>query len=246
MIYLKKRAAYLLMAIAAAVPAAVTAQQKESIYGDAAKADVKLDYVYTLEDAFRQSRQQKKPIFFNCFADWAVPCHGMNKLVFSDEEIGEFMNRNFVNLFMDLSDKKNSSIAHRYKVKSFAHYLVLDADGNILLRITRGMPKDEFKEAVSRALNPKTTLPGSEKIYRSGKRGKKELLNYLNVLSLAGEDSLFTEVNKEYMTVLPEKEYSRAENWMPVTSTIDGRDNPAYNYLVEHKADFVKNNGEER
>ncbi len=41
-------------------------------------------------------------------------------------------------------------------------------------------------------------------------------------------------------------EYARSENWVPVTSMVDGRDNPVYKYMVEHKADFVKNNGEEK
>ena len=63
------------------------AQQGESMYGDVVKADVKMKYVYTLEDAFSQSRKTGKPIFFNCFADWAIPCHGMNKEVFSNKEI---------------------------------------------------------------------------------------------------------------------------------------------------------------
>lgn len=242
MIKIKKHAAVLFMAIS--LSGVAYAQQKESVYGDAVKADVKLNYVYTLEDAVTQSRLQKKPIFFNCFADWAMPCHSMNQLVFSDKEIGDFMNKNFVNLFMDLSEKKNKSIAKRYKVSSFAHYLVLDADGNILLRISGGMPKDDFKKAVSRALNPKTTLPGSEKIYNSGKRGKKELLNYLNALSLAGKDSLFKIVNKQYMDILSKKEYSRPENWLSVTSSVDDRENPIFKYIIDNKKEFCKNNGE--
>ena len=76
-------------------------------HGDVVKADVKMKYVYTLEDAFSQSRKTGKPIFFNCFADWAIPCHGMNKEVFSNKEFCDYMDKNFVCLFMDLSIREN-------------------------------------------------------------------------------------------------------------------------------------------
>ena len=43
------------------------------MYGDRVKADVKLNYVYTLDEALARARAEKKPIFFNCFADWPFP-----------------------------------------------------------------------------------------------------------------------------------------------------------------------------
>ncbi len=221
------------------------AQQTESIYGDVTKADVKMQYVYTMEEAFKQAREQKKPIFFNCFADWAIPCHGMNKFVFSDEKFCNYMNKHFINLFMDVSRGENKSIAQKYDIQTFAHFLVLNSDGDVLLRISGGRQKEELQRNVALALNPKTTLPGAEEIYRSGKRGKKEVFNYMNVLALAGNnEELFKKVNDEYMAMLSPKEYSRAENWTSFTSTIADRHSERFAYLIQHKKDFVKQNGE--
>ena len=222
------------------------AQQGESMYGDVVKADVKMKYVYTLEDAFSQSRKTGKPIFFNCFADWAIPCHGMNKEVFSNKEFCDYMDKNFVCLFMDLSKRENESIAKKYEVKSFAHYLVLDSDGNVVLRIVGGMRLPDFQYAVVRALSPKTSLVGTEKLYQSGKRDKKTLANYLEALNLAHKTDQFKAVGKEYMAMLKPKEYAKAENWKVFTSWIPDRKSDNYKYLVEHKADFVKNVGAEK
>ncbi|MDE6820892.1 MAG: DUF255 domain-containing protein [Bacteroides acidifaciens] len=111
------------------------AQQAESVYGDAVKADVKMNYVYTMEEAFKKARELNKPIFFNCFADWAMPCHLMNKAVFSDREFCDYMDKHFVNLFIDVTQGENTDIAKKYDVQYFAHFLILDSDGNVLLRI---------------------------------------------------------------------------------------------------------------
>ncbi len=219
------------------------AQQSESVYGDVVKADVKMNYVYTMEEALRQARLQDKPIFFNCFADWAVPCHAMNKEVFSNQEFCDYMNENFINLFMEMTSKEGKPIAEQYNVQAFAHYLVLDKDGNLLLRIVGGKPANEFKECIKLALNPKTSLPGSEAIYKSGKYGKKELYNYSRVLRLAGENERFREIAKEYMALLNNKERFKAENWDAFSSQVNEQDGELFKFLIANKDKFVKQNG---
>lgn len=245
---MKKRFYHLLtfMLVLAMSQLSIQAQQKESVYGDAVKADVKMNYVYTMEEAFKLSREQNKPIFFNCFADWALPCHAMNKYVFSDPKFCDYMDKHFINLFMDLGREENKPIGKKYNIRSFAHYLILNADGEILLRILGGKEKEEFQRCVALALNPKTTLPGAEKIYNSGKKGKKEVFNYLTVLRLADDKEQLPKINKEYMAMLSPKEYSRPENWISFTSTITDRNSENFAYLIENKKEFTKKNGEKK
>lgn len=54
----------------------VVSVKAQSIYGDKVKTDVKMKYIYSFEEALKKAREVNKPIFVNCFADWAVPCHG--------------------------------------------------------------------------------------------------------------------------------------------------------------------------
>ena len=190
------------------------------------------------------SRAEKKPIFFNCFADWAIPCHGMNKYVFSDAEFADYMNRNFVNLYIDVSKRANAAVAKRYDIRRFAHFLVLDADGNILLRIVGGKKLPEFKEDVMRALSPKTSLPGLEAAYKKGKRDKKTLLAYLYDLNLADDKEQFDKVAQEYVATLKPKDYAKSENWFVVSKLITDRESLLYKNLLDNKEEFVKNNGQ--
>ena len=153
----------------------VCAQQGPSTYadGDSLAALVKMNYVYSFEEALAKARQTGKPIFFNCFADWARPCHGMNGQVFSNQAFCNWMDKNFVCLFVDVTKPDNRHLAQRYGVSTFAHYLVLNADGEVVHRIVGGATLPDFQDRVALALNPKTSLRGTREAYDKGDRSKK-------------------------------------------------------------------------
>lgn len=234
---------HILIAAFGIISIASFAQQPESVYGDKVKADVKMKYVYSLEEAFDLSVQTKKPIFVNCFADWAMPCHGMNMHVFSNQEFADYMDKNFVCLFLNMPTETGKAFAKRYSVDSYAHYLVLNSDGEILLRISGGSALPEFQEMVALALNPATNLIGATKAYNEGKRDKETLRNYLKILELAFDTQTYRTVDSTYIKLLSPEEYALKENWRPFTIMIDDYKHEYYKYLTAHKADFVAENG---
>ena len=215
----------------------------QSMYGDEVKADVRMKYVYSFEEALKRAKEEKKPIFFNCFADWAVPCHAMNKLVFSDQKFADWMDKHFVNFFIDVTTKEGKPFAKKYDVKFQAHYLVLDSNGEILYRIVGGVKLPEFQQLLAQALNPKTTLPEMNRRYESGERGVKFLRDYAKVLDVADEREKANLVTDEFFTKLKKSEWCKAENWDLYCKKVRGLDDEMFRFVVEHKKDFVKQNG---
>lgn len=221
------------------------AQPGESMYGETAKADVKMKYVYSLEEALSKAKKENKPVFFNCFADWALPCHGMNKHVFSDADFCEWMNRHFVNLWIDVTTPEGRPLAEKYNIRFQAHYLVLDSEGNIIHRIVGGYRLPEFKEKVALALSPKTSLAGMNRRYADGERGVKFLRNYASVLSTADEKELYAQVLEEYFAKVKRSDWAKQENWQLFRDRVKKPEGEMFDYLMEHAGDFVKNNGEQ-
>lgn len=215
----------------------------QSMYGDAVKADVKMKYVYSFEEALKKAREEKKLIFFNCFADWAVPCHAMNQLVFSDQAFADWMDQHFVNFFIDVTTPEGRPLAEKYNIQAQAHYLVLDSDGEIVHRIVGGYQIPEFKARLSQALNPKTSLIGMNKRYTDGERSVKFLRDYANVLDGAKEKDLYKQVVEELFGKLDKKDWAKKDYWKFFCYQIDGVDNEMFKYMLEHKANFVKSNG---
>lgn len=216
--------------------------RQHQMYGEATR-EVKMRYVYSLEQAQRLAYQQKKLIFFNCYADWAAPCLGMNQYVFSDQAFCDYMDKKFINLFVDMTSSEGKELAKQYNVKTYAYFLVLDYKGKVIQRISGGTKLPEFKEWVDLALDKKTSLAGCSEKYATGKYNKKDLHRYLRTLRVAGEDSLFRKLGKEYMAMMVPEEYPKKENWMFSYLNRDLK-GEYYRYLVDHKAEFVKNIGE--
>ena len=216
----------------------------QSMYGDAVKADVKMKYVYSFEEALKKSKETKKPIFFNCFADWALPCHGMNKYVFSDQEFADWMDKHFVNFFMDVTTPEGRPLSDKYNTKSMAHYLVLDSDGNVIHRIVGGCRLPEFKERVACALSPETSQTGMGIKYDKGERGVKFLGQYARALKYSDKDERYGKVSNEYFAKLKKSEWPKKENWALFRDKVRDPEGEMFQYLIDRKTEFAKNNGD--
>lgn len=217
----------------------------QSMYGDAVSVDVKMKYVYSFEEALALAKKENKPIFFNCFADWAIPCHSMNKFVFSNQKFADWMNKHFVNFFIDVTTLEGRPLAEKYDIRFQAHYLVLNSNGEILLRVVGGYKLPEFQELISLALNSKTTLPGMNKRYADGERNVKFLRDYVRVLKLADESKKADQVTDEFFARLKKSEWYKKENWNLFQKKANNLNSEKFQFMLEHKYDFVKHNGEE-
>lgn len=236
---MKKKIQLVLLSILCMLP--WMGSHAQSMYGDAVKADVKMKYVYSLDEALQLAKKEKKPIFCNCFEDWAMPCHGMNKKVFSNQEFADWMDKHFVNLFMDMSTEEGKKFRETYQIKFMAHYVVLDREGNLIHRIVGGAELPTFQEKVACALSPKTSLAGMSRTYEKEKKHDKEfLLRYADVLRTANEGEKYKQVADEYFQMLKPQEWSEVKNWTIFSERVRGNDTIALDYLISHKADFVE------
>lgn len=221
------------------------AGKAQSMYGDQVKADVKMKYLYSLEEALKKARETDKPIFVNCFGDWAVPCHAMNKYVFSDQAFADWADKHFVNLFIDVTSPEGKPFAKKYNTQTLAHFVVLDPEGNLIYRIVGGHQLPEFQEILANALNPKTTLPEMNRRYEKGERDLKFLRAYADVLNHASEREKAKSVVDEMFGKLNSKQLPKKENWKFLIQKIRDNDDPLFKEVISRKAEFVKNVGQE-
>ena len=61
----------------------------------------------TWEEALAEASAKEKLIFVDAYAVWCGPCKRMAKNVFTQDKVGEFFNKNFVNMKIDM-EKKHS------------------------------------------------------------------------------------------------------------------------------------------
>ncbi len=218
----------------------------QSMYGDEVKADVKVKYVHSFEEALAKARATNKLVFFNCFADWALPSHGMNKKVFSDQEFATWLDNNFVTFITDVTKGSGKTLADKYSIQTQPQYLILDANGEVVHRIVGGSEIPEFKQRVAQALSPKTSLVGLKEQYANGKRDLEFLKLFYKTLRYAEENKEARIALDQVFEKLKPKVWHKKENWEVFIAQTRSYDDPYFTYLSNNKDKFVKENGEEK
>ena len=88
------------------------------------------------DNAVSSARSQGKLVFLDFTASWCLPCKRMERETFSNKNVGDFVNKNFVSIKVDNAFFWAMDLADKYDVKSFPTLLVLDTSGNVVKRIT--------------------------------------------------------------------------------------------------------------
>ncbi len=88
-------------------------------------------FLTSLVEAQKASKSSGKPIFLDAFTTWCAPCKQMDAEVFSQPEIQEQLNRDFVPLRLDMEQPEGRSLGQRFKIAGYPTLLVFDAKGEL-------------------------------------------------------------------------------------------------------------------
>ena len=68
---------------------------------------------------------------------WCGPCRMLKSNTFPDKIAGEFFNKNFINVALDMEKGDGLAVAATYQVNAYPTLIITDADGN-LVTYTKG------------------------------------------------------------------------------------------------------------
>lgn len=107
--------------------------------------------------ALQEAKKQNKLIFLDAYASWCGPCKLLKRNTFPDKAAGEFFNKNFINVAIDMEKGDGPSLAAKYGVTAYPTLIITDATGN-LITFTEGYiePKEliEFgKHGISKNIS---------------------------------------------------------------------------------------------
>jgi len=112
---------------------------------------IKFNHELTFADALSKAKNENKYVFIDCFTTWCGPCKLMVFDVFSQKRVGDYYNRNFINLKLDLEKPENKYIAEKYKVTAFPTYLFFDPNGELKFRAKAYLEAPIFLEMAKAA-----------------------------------------------------------------------------------------------
>ena len=132
--------------------------------------------------ALSKAEENEKYIFLNATTDWCEPCNEMIEYTFTDLEVANFFNKNFINVNMDMEAYPGVDLAEQFTIGVFPSMLFIDTKGNIVHRGCGAMDAGQLLLLGEEALNDTTTLRYMEERYDGGDRSVDFMLGYLNLL----------------------------------------------------------------
>ena len=163
----------------------------------------------TFAEAVAMAKANGKKVFLDCYTTWCGPCRMMTNTVFPQKVVGDYMNKEFVNIKIDMEKGEGPELAKRLKVRAYPTFVMFDGDGKEIGRMVGGLPNgDEFVTAVKAAIGEMSVASMTER-YEKGERGEKFMTEYLTVLSKAYENEKAQKVAAE---LLEGKETQLLEN----------------------------------
>lgn len=81
------------------------------------------------EEALAKAKKENKYVFVDFYATWCAPCKKLKRTSFKDPKVGEYYNKNFINVTIDAESREGIKIARRYGVSSYPTLIITDYNG---------------------------------------------------------------------------------------------------------------------
>lgn len=159
------------------------------------------------EQVKEKAKQENKYIFLDCYATWCAPCKKMDKEIYPNDTVGNFMNQHFISIKVQLDSTKNDDeeikkwyaaarlIEKQYGIRSLPTYLFFSPDGKLLSREVGFKDKKEFITLAEGA--PKYV--GLLEQYNEGKLPIEQFPDFALQTKKLGEKELSLKIANDYI-----------------------------------------------
>ncbi len=109
---------------------------RSSTYKKKSESTVLVDFDRSnkLSGAMDDARSSGKYIFMDFYTDYCPPCKMMDKEVFTNRELANYLNSNFVNVKVNGGKTDGANLASLYQVRAYPTLIFTDAHGNEIMR----------------------------------------------------------------------------------------------------------------
>ncbi len=200
---------------------------------------------HAYEQVFEKAKKENKHILLFFHIDGCGACIKMEKNVFSNLSVLEYLNRNFIYYKINAIKDEGIEINKIYKTQSYPTTIVCDTSSTILGNAIGFHTIDEFLSFCERSVNSKTSLAAMRETYMAGDRSVNFLFEYCHMLYQANEvDSIA--VNEYLSTQKPDQLRSKDNIQFIYTCAITNKkanyniSSPAFDLLHSHKELFYQ------
>ena len=98
-------------------------------------------------DVLKRAKAENKVIFFDAYASWCGPCKMLQKNVFTQKSVGDYFNKRFINVKMDMEKGEGPALAQTYPLEAYPTLMFINADGRVVKKAVGYITADDLLDA---------------------------------------------------------------------------------------------------
>lgn len=142
------------------------------------------------EEAKEKATSEEKLIFVDAYATWCGPCKRMAKTVFTNPQVGEYFNSQFISLKIDMEKTLGRNFGKEYPVTAYPTLYFINEKGEVLKRVVGGKNVEQFLSIGSSVAGSYDRSGDLAELYNAGNREYEIVLKYVKALNNANKSSL--------------------------------------------------------
>lgn len=199
----------------------------------------------TWEEVKQVARQNNKYIFIDAYTTWCAPCKYMSQNIFPQKEVGDFFNKNFISIALQMDKTKKDGeqikrwykdakmILEKYQIGVYPTYLFFDKDGDLIHTITGASnTKEDFLAKAKEAISPATQYSKLREDFKNGRSDSAFLLQLIHAARNAGDDSLLHIGINTYLAT--QDNLLTKQNILLITDGTANSNDKGFNVLLTH------------
>ena len=198
------------------------------------------------KEALTQAEQEKKLLFMDCYTSWCGPCRLLANRVFINDSIGQFFNKHFVSLKVDMEKGEGPALARQYGVKAYPTLLFIDpSTQEIVSQVVGFRTVKALLEDAEKAANPNRNLQGLAAQFNENPTNPAIASAYLEGLWAASLTQERDETLKNYLSRLTPEEICTTDNWKILSAHTENPYSYAFDCLHKNREGFRNVMGKE-
>jgi len=185
-----------------------------------------------------KATRENKLIFIDAYTSWCGPCKTMVKDVFTNTEVAQFYNANFINAKIDMEKGEGLRLAKTYSVGCYPSFLFIDGSGALVHRSAGLLFHEAFISLGKTALNPEQTYSAKQKKYDAGNREPSFITEYIQ---LTGNACLpVNQLAISYLSEISKDALLLEENWEIFQQFVTDFHSEPFLYVLNNREKFAE------
>ncbi|MEJ2880153.1 thioredoxin family protein [Pedobacter sp. GR22-6] len=184
--------------------------------GTAQEKGIYFEHGLSWQQVKEKAKRENKYLFVDCYTTWCAPCKKMATEIFTQEQVGDFFNTNFINVKVQFDQTKDDSgevkswyadakaINSEFKITAYPTFLIFSPKGELVHRIVGGGTADDFIARAKIGLDPKAQYYTLIKKYESGLASPQQLRQLALAANGAGDQENATKFADAYLATQKE------------------------------------------